>query len=285
VVEEAVMKLIVISLATVIALLAPPAHADVIDVSLDASKFGKLDQNTTDCPTVNCGPTAAVNSFVYLQNQFPTVYTTPLVPAGKEKDVANTLNSDFMKTCAPGRDCAPGTGIEDFLLGKMDYIEKMDKGVTRYHAQMTDAWNPVTHLGVAKPDFVDDNTRPTIDFLAAELKAGEDIELALKPGFGPGHFLTLTGLSFDTGTGMGTITFVDPDGGKVRSASITRAMGENVSIMVDYQIREFPTARIVGAIAESPAKVPEPSSLLLVGSAVVGLAAVALAHRVPRVSK
>ena len=84
---------------------------------------------------------------------------------------------------------------------------------------------------------------------------------------------------------MGTITFVDPDGGKVRSASITRAMGENVSIMVDYQIREFPTARIVGAIAESPAKVPEPSSLLLVGSAVVGLAAVALAHRVPRVSK
>ena len=272
------MKRLVTALTAVVALLATSAHADLINVSLDAAKFGKLNQKETDCPTVNCGPAAAVNSFVYLQTQFPGVYTTPLVPAGKEKDVANILNKDFMKTCPPGGDCGLGTGIEDFILGKRDYIEKLNKGVTRYHAQMTDAWNPVKHPGVAKPDFVEDDTRPTIDFLAAELKAGEDIELALKPGFGPGHFLTLTALTFDTDTGKGTITFVDPDGGTVKTANITREAGQNRSIMVEYKIGDLPIARVVGAIAESPARVPEPASLVFLGSGLIALAALAHAH-------
>lgn len=268
------MKVPALILAAIIAFLSAPVHADVITVSLDPDKFGKLDQKTTTCGAVNCGPTAAVNSFIYLQNAFPNVYTTPLVPPGKAVDVANTLNSDFMKTCPAGGDCAGGTGIEDFVLGKMAYIEKQDKGMTLYHTQMRDAWSPITHPGAPKPDFVDDNTRPTIDFLASELKAGEDIEIAIKAATGPGHYLTLTGLAFNTATGTGTITFVDPNGGKVGTANITREAGENVSIVTDYTINDLPT-RIVGAVAESP--VPEPSTVLLVGTAVVG--ALALVRR------
>jgi PEP-CTERM motif len=276
--EEALMRFIAVALTAVVTLLAASAHADVINVSLEAGKFGRLDQSETNCAAVNCGPTAAVNSFVYLQSQFPTVYTTPLVPVGKEKDVANTLNSDFMKTCPPGPDCAGGTAIEDFILGKMDYIEKLDKGVTRYHAQMTETWNPITHPGAPKPDFVDDNTRPTIDFLGAELKAGEDIELALKPRVGDGHFVTLTGLTFDTETRMGTITFVDPKGGKVSTANITREAGENVSIVTDYMSGDLPS-RIVGASAQSPKRVPEPSTVVLLGGAAAGLIALGWKRR------
>jgi hypothetical protein len=96
--------LMVASLATVLAvsavMLPAPACGTIIDVRLDPDKFGKLDQGKTACPDANCGPTAAVNSFVYLQNTFPNVYKVPLVPSGKEVEIANTLNGkDFMGTC------------------------------------------------------------------------------------------------------------------------------------------------------------------------------------------
>src|SRR4051812_1709318 len=109
--------LMVASLATVLAIsavmLPAPARGTIIDVRLDPDKFGKLDQGKTSCPDANCGPTAAVTSFVYLQNMFPNVYKVPLVPSGNEVEIANTLNGkDFMGTCC----IAGGTEIGDFIL-------------------------------------------------------------------------------------------------------------------------------------------------------------------------
>src|SRR5438552_9627351 len=66
---------------------------------------------------------------------------------------------------------------------------------------------------------------------------------------------------FDTDTGTGRISFVDPNG-KTGKAGITRP-GE--SLVTDYMVNNQVT-RIVGAVAESP--VPEPSTVLLLGSAV-----------------
>ena len=55
-----------------------------------------FDQGKTTCPDTNCGPTAAVSSFVYLQNVFPNTYKVPLVPSGQEVDTANKLSGkDF----------------------------------------------------------------------------------------------------------------------------------------------------------------------------------------------
>jgi PEP-CTERM motif len=257
-------SLVLLTIVMIVLHGAAPAHATVIDASLDAGKFGRIDQGRTQCPDVGCGAAAAVNSFVYLQTAFPGTYTVPLVPSGKEVDVANTLNGqNFMNTCC----VAGGASLGDFILGKMAYIESVNKGVTRYEVQMRDEWSAPGHPGAAKPAFVEDNKIPTVTFIAEQLMAGQDIEISLKPLTGPGHFVTLTGIMFDTDTGTGRISFVDPMGGRTGTAGLTRP-GE--SLVTDYMINDQVT-RIVGVVAESP--VPEPATVLLLGS---GAAAVAV---------
>ena len=261
-------------IAALSAILSGPVEAVPIDVSLDPKKFGTLDQARTNCPNVNCGPTAAVNSFVYLQNMFPGTYKVPLVPAGKEIEVANALNGrTFMNTCCTQ---GGGTSIADFILGKMAYMEQQNTIATKYKAQMSDEWSPPGHPGAKKPTFVQDNTRPTVAFIADELKAGEDVELALKPLTGPGHYVTLTGITFNIDTGRGSISFVDPMGGMVGTAGITRGSGDTVSIVTDYMIGNQVT-RVVGAVAESP--VPEPATLLLFATTAAGLGLAARRRR------
>jgi len=257
-----ILRLVLSTIEAITLLGAASAHATVIDVSLDAGKFGRLDQGTTQCPDFGCGPAAAVNSFVYLQTAFPGTYTVPLVPSGKMVDVANTLHGqNFMNTCCvPGG--AGGASLGDFILGKMAYIEGVNKGVTKYEVQMRDEWSAPGHPGAAKPAFVEDNKIPAVAFIAEQVRMGQDVEISLKPLTGPGHFVTLTGIMFDTDTGTGRISFVDPMGGKTSTAGITRP-GE--SLVTDYMVNNQVT-RIVGVVAESP--VPEPSTVLLLGSGV-----------------
>jgi PEP-CTERM motif len=64
----------------------------------------------------------------------------------------------------------------------------------------------------------------------------------------------------------------------VSTANITREAGENVSIVTDYMIGDLPT-RIVGASAQSPKRVPEPSTVLLLGGAAAGLIALGWKRR------
>src|SRR5689334_2013769 len=174
----------VMAALTVIALGTPSLHATTITANQDPGKFGTLDQAKTTCADLGCGPAAAVNSFVYLQTMFPDVYKTPLVGTSGARP-SNAEQVDAANALAPKMGCCAtkGTLIEDFILGKMEYIESKNKGVTSYTVQDSLAWrtNPPggSHPGAAKPDFVQDQTKPTLAFLAAELKAGEDVELYL----------------------------------------------------------------------------------------------------------
>jgi hypothetical protein len=246
--------------------LAAPLYATVITATEDSTKFGNLDQAFTDCPDFNCGPTAAVNSFVYLQNMFPNIYTTPLVgtpgktPTANDMiTAANNLGQNFMKNCcgsSPG-----GTLIEDFILGKTDYIESKDGGVSAYTAQMALAWDPNPpngkHPGTAKPSFVHDNTVPTLTFITGQIKDGEDVEVFLAGPAGR-HYITLTGITYDDATNKGTLSFVDPDGGAKGSSPITGLDAAGL-IHVTYKGNDFAVGNVV---AESP--VPEPASFVLV---------------------
>jgi hypothetical protein len=119
---------------------------------------------------------------------------------------------------------------------------------------------------------VQDNTKPILAFIAAELKKGEDIEIGVGNDFA-GHFLTVTGISFDDTTNMGTISFIDPisrgEGGHRRpgepaagGARLTRdILGlRGGFIDTNYQINGRNVV-IFAAVSESA--VPEPSTITI----------------------
>lgn len=248
-----------------------PAEAKVFSKFLDADKFGQLDQAKTGCKATGCGPTAAVNSFMFLQNSYPDVYGEKLIPpttagqAPTEADlikVANKVGSDFMKSCTP---CGPndGTYIEDFIVGKRDYLESVAPGKTRYQAQIDITWRfgtdkepaDAANKGAAKPAFVTDATKPTLDFLYRNIDHGEDVELFLG-----GHYITLTGIEYDDATNLGKIAFIDPLGGAKSQSKITGITGGFITL--DYET----SSSVFAAVVESP--VPEPGAWVLLLSGV-----------------
>lgn len=219
------------ALAAVILLLhGSPALAVVISVSETVANFGTLNQlaATGACANTNiaCGPVATVNSFIYLQNTYPQIYDTTLVPAGKEKDVAATL-ADLMSCGAlncPGGSLT-GTTATGLTGGKALYLAGVTTGVN-----LLSRTNIVSQSFVPKTNNTFVGEIPTLSFLLRQLppprpapQVGEDVEMLV--GFYTqnganftrtgGHWVTATGASYNDNNGNitpATISFVDPLG-------------------------------------------------------------------------
>jgi hypothetical protein len=242
-------------------LLVPALRAGpILQVDLDPNDFGSLDQKDTKCKTMGCGATAAVNSFVFLQKKYADLYDTKLVPDGNAVKVADTL-LDLMNIS----ETSPVTP-EGFILGKQKYIETQVPGKTTYAAQMSEGWTPARGK---QPDYVKDATNPNIDFLFAQLRDKEDIEVLIKFRDGGGHALTVTGLTWNPDTLSGELRYVDPEGGKPGSSNI-RQPGAGRLISVEYPGHPGINTMVV-AVSESP--IPEPSSLTLCGIVAFGVIA------------
>src|SRR2546423_13866432 len=106
---------------------------------------GHLDQHRSNCVEQACGPTAAVNSFVFLQNKYPDIYGMELT--GDTYDswmgTANELLDQHYMDCDCGRD-GSGTTIEDFISGKQKYLNDFAPGTTEVHSEnFHDPANPL----------------------------------------------------------------------------------------------------------------------------------------------
>jgi len=252
------------------------AHAEVYDVEKCLPQYGTLDQD--DIPGfggVACGPTAAVNSFVYLQNRYPSVYDNSLVPAqGADLDgdldvdfyddmiaVAQTLGgAAYMNTIANNT-----TFHDDFIWGKEQYIEAMVPGMTVYEAQDQWVWN--NH---PMPAYVT-QTFPLWEFLYYELVDCEDVEVLISWADG-GHFITLTSfhwndidgdLIVDFGEGA-WIDFIDPCTGAYNTAGIWQ---NDLGMILETDYTSGATLTM--AVSESP--IPEPATMGLLALGGLGL--------------
>jgi len=269
------MKKRLASLTTALLLLsAGSAFGAIISAYENPADFGNLDQASVNCPNTACGPTAATNSFLMLQRTHPELYGSLLIPGSGFGgavtyqdliDVANTLGTEpYMGSCG----CFPQTGtyIEDFIMGKMNYINSVAPGTTTFEAQIGINWlqnrnpNPAPNTTAPKPAGVQQNTIPTAQWIRDQIDKGQDVEIFVGYNAGGAHYLTLTGITFDTVLNTGSISFIDPLGGLAGTSNITGLDGgAGNALALDYS----GGADIFSAVAESA--VPEPGTVILLG--------------------
>jgi hypothetical protein len=263
------------------ALLQTPLSAAVLSASIDPSMYGDLDQDNVpamgDCA---CGPTSVVNSFVYLQNEAPNVYGNGqgLVPyAGlaptqaEQAAVATTLQG------AGYMDATGGTYIEDFIFGKVKYLEDNYPGKTRYAAQVSLDWRegpkpmgatdwPTHAEEHPQPDWVQDETPASLAFIYEQIKDREDVEIFIGGGVGA-HYLTVTGITYDDATNTGSLSYIDPADGMAATSDI---LGLDMG-RIKFEYNGRMDALIFHAVSESP--IPEPAAIALLVIGLVGLCA------------
>jgi hypothetical protein len=204
----------------------------VYSVQMPTALFGTLDQHDLSASYAQfgsgaaskaCGPTAGLNSLVYLQNAFGSSYGNSLVtPTTSDLDrngIVNaydswvfTAGSELAATTTMNTTLTNGTWHDNFIQGLARYAEARAPGRTQYLAQ--DYWAP-TYWGNApatktQPDWVQGQT-PTWSFLYDSLAKSAAVNVLFSANVGTsGHYVTVTGLTWDTSTNAGTLAYVNP---------------------------------------------------------------------------
>jgi hypothetical protein len=253
-------------------------------VNLLDSEFGHLLQGEVcGFEADGCGPTAAINSFVFLQNRYSQFYGKKLIPGGDMVAAGIDLAENYMNTSG-------ATYIDNFITGKRNYIEEKTGPGGIFLAQvfggaLSDGGTTAKDTVVKKPDSL---------FLAEELQKGEDVEFLSTPlgadgKFDPkkGHYLTLVKLNWVDANNDGimnfdenaTIGFIDPAGstdpGSISSFKDNRHISVGPDGFMDlenpFTHKKF---RITAIVSESPPEgtISEPSSLLLILTALGSMA-------------
>jgi hypothetical protein len=229
------------------------------------ANFGTLNQNAVG-GAMYCAPTATMNSFMWLQAAYPTVYGVdglgnPVLQGGAGTWLAAAqllAGPNYMNTSPIN-----GTTEGNWANGKANYLNFYAPGKTVFAGMDSD-------LTLNRPAW-DLNANPTIVFILNELRLGEDVELGIDPSSGIGHVLTLTGAMWvDMNNGVFTIgdplffNTIDPANPigntliTIDPASENNPAGGNPMGIIGVNYNGY---RLTGALAESP--IPEPATITL----------------------
>jgi hypothetical protein len=279
-------KVMILAVVLVILLFSVSALATEYSIQKETDLYGNLDQD--DIPSIGsvaCGPTAAINSFVYLENKYSSYFggQNSIIP-NQSQDMDNDGDIDYYDDLiAAGQTIAGanymntklsigGTWDDMMIYGKYQYLQDNTNKLIDYGAQLSSIWawqgsRPQDEIPpIAKPAWVMDNTVPTWDFLYNNLLDCEDVEILINYTSGEegGHFLTLSSFHWNDVDEDGiidqvenaTIDYIDPATGAWGQSPIWHSSG---SIVGTYSSLPF---EITMAVKES---IPEPATIALLG--------------------
>ncbi len=253
------------------------AYAGAINESIDVSKLGV--QNNFACGGHGaCGAVSTINSFTYLEKQFPAIYDNKLTPnydANTNTDMMDAQKFGFdgwqvgTNPVRQGYYNRPGGAESDFLQTKKDWINDYAPNTTVF-----DSW------WVGSPDH---NRKPTIADLAGEIHDKEDVEFFVQ-GDNFYHVLLLTGVMCDMQMNC-SIKYQDPNDPAQASpnekmAKIYMAQITDMNSMLTFTgvpgSGYAGMVTITAAFAESPnpSLIPEPTTIVLMLAASCGMLAV-----------
>jgi hypothetical protein len=230
----------------------------------DGAYFGNLDQHSlqyaysqfgTGNDNMACGPTAATNSLVYLENAFPSLFGQSLIAsAGHSMQGKSTYTTydDWIYT-AGGVLASPkymnttqaeGTYHDQFIWGLYKYTESVAGGKLSYAAE---DYSSPKYWGNAPapsgpPSWVKGGG-PTWDFIYDGLNDSASVDVGLSYVGGGGHFISIKGMTWNDVADTGTLTFMDCWTGKtvttdiyLNSGQIYTAYGSNGSYISSAEV-------------------------------------------------
>jgi len=251
--------------------IASPAWASIsYDIDKPLDKYGWIDQNAwysddygntvyyINNHGVACGPTATVNSFLYLQNQYGLdLNVDQLNPYTAINELGGYMNIG-----------SGGVTDPNFISGKKKYLEEHGNGRISMKYQSV-------AVGGKIPDW---------KFIFDELEACEDVEVGFVWTGGGGHWVTATSFHFTDydedqiidPNELAQLDFIDPWGGVHILGNLT--MGVDGYLYLSYAgggAGNGATGKIDIVVAESP--IPEPATIAI--WSLLGILALATGRR------
>lgn len=236
------------------------AHSAAFTYSIDFNKLGQT-PNFACGGKGACGAVSTVNSFAFLQKQYPGIYDNKLLP--NNNAMTNTDMVDAQKFGFDGWQVGtnpmrqgyyprPGGAESDFLQTKKDWINDYAPGTTRFNSWW--AGSP------------DNNRKPTIDDLAREINHKEDVEFFVQ-GDNFYHVMTLTEVSCDMAMNC-SIRYQDPNQPGTHQGPTPITVMNNMLMFTGVPGSGYNgTVTITAAFSESP--IPEPATWILICAAVL----------------
>jgi hypothetical protein len=247
---------------------ASAAQAQGASVELAEALFGHLDQHKTKCADQGCGPTAVVNSFVYLQTYYAPLSNLPKSPSPVPSIVTDTSENGLIALAnvlggLMGCNANCGTSNNDLYKGKNSYLDAPGR---------TGGWVPKT----------DWNNAITWKWITDTLTDGVDVELLVSDG-SISHYITLTGYTWKDSNGNGKqddgetmVGIIDPGDGSFSRKSLNVDASGHMKLVgydLDETTPEVPAVSITDGFSEKlvTSPVPEPATWCMFGAGLLGL--------------